>query len=155
MTYQQENRTSLGTFFRGATFYGMSVAVAKLGNFLILPFFWHALSPADFGLVGIIQLVQALLVPVFSLGLFDGVLRFYVDWNEEERRNHAGSVMTLVACWVLLVSAGSTMATPSSSSHSADAGEAVARIRASGANIFMRAICTGRANRAMVQKMPD
>lgn len=49
--------------------YGLGGAAQRLISFLLLPLFARYLTPADYGIVGLLASLPALLLPVFSLGL--------------------------------------------------------------------------------------
>lgn len=49
--------------------YGLGGAVQRLIGFILLPIFTRYLTPADYGIVGLLIILPALLLPVFSLGL--------------------------------------------------------------------------------------
>jgi O-antigen/teichoic acid export membrane protein len=94
-------------FSSNTVLYGLSLVLTRAGWVLLLPLYWSALSPADYGIIGVAQLVQAVLVPVLSLGLHDSVQRLYHEWNADERPKHVAALwtasvsMSLVLCAVL------------------------------------------------------
>jgi O-antigen/teichoic acid export membrane protein len=49
--------------------YGLGGAAQRLIGFILLPIFTRYLTPADYGIVGLLVILPALLLPVFSLGL--------------------------------------------------------------------------------------
>lgn len=69
----------------------------RFGSFLLLPIYWRKLEPADFGIIGIAELVVVFLVPIIGLGLHDAALRFYFDWREEKRWN------SITSLWLIQV----------------------------------------------------
>ena len=74
---------------------------AKVGTeapslLVLLPIYWTRLTPADFGIIGIAQLVQMLLTPVLGLGLPDSAQRSFLEWSERERGRHL-FMLTLAA----------------------------------------------------------
>lgn len=85
-------------FFSHAGLYGLSIVLARAGWLFLLPLFWIKLEPSDFGVIGIAQVVQSLLVPVLSLGLADAAQRLLLEWPEAERRQR---LFTLVLASVL------------------------------------------------------
>lgn len=72
--------------------YGVGVVVARLGSLALLPVLWLKLSPADFGIIGLVQFVLMFLAPVFGLGLADAVQRQYYEWTDDERPKMIGSI---------------------------------------------------------------
>ena len=75
--------------------YGIAIVFARLGNLLLLPFLWQKLTVADFGVVGLFQLVVIFLMPALSLGFQDSVQRHYHEWGEEKRPYFIGAVWLL------------------------------------------------------------
>jgi O-antigen/teichoic acid export membrane protein len=91
--YSGLRRTQLlGRFYRNALFYGLGTLIARAGALLLLPVYWLKLSPQDFGVIGLCQVLITLLTPVLSLGLSDAVQRLYYDWPAAQR---AGNVAVL------------------------------------------------------------
>jgi O-antigen/teichoic acid export membrane protein len=93
----------VGRFWSNATVYGVSLALTRVGWVLLLPVYWTRLTPADYGIIGIAQVVQAFLTPVLSLGLYDSVQRFYFEWRERDRRRHVGALWAVALVWSALV----------------------------------------------------
>ena len=84
----------LKRFFSNAGWYGASIVLTRAGWLVLLPIYWQALTPADFGIIGIAQLLQAVLAPVLTFGIADAAQRLYFEWRPEER---ARNLFTLVA----------------------------------------------------------
>ncbi|WP_124553132.1 lipopolysaccharide biosynthesis protein [Methylophilus methylotrophus] len=93
----------------GASTYGFAVVASRLCTFILLPIYWKYLSPADFGIIGIITLTQGFLVPLLGLGLHDTVQRFYPEWNENQRRERLGLTWTAIFIWSLLLCSALTL----------------------------------------------
>jgi O-antigen/teichoic acid export membrane protein len=96
-------RGLLRRFVSQAGIYGMSLMITRLGWLILLPILWAWLSPLDFGIIGIAQMVQAMLLPVLGLGLPDSIMRFYREWSAEERPRHIAALMLLTGGWSLAV----------------------------------------------------
>ena len=73
-------------FFSNAGLYGVSIVLTRAGWLVLLPIYWQWLTPADFGIIGIAQLIQMLLTPVLGLGLADAAQRFFLEWPTSDRR---------------------------------------------------------------------
>jgi O-antigen/teichoic acid export membrane protein len=86
-------------FLSNAAVYGASLLITRLGWILLLPVYWTRLTPEDYGIIGIGQLVSAFLGPVLGLGLHDSVQRFYLEWREEERRKHISALWSVSILW--------------------------------------------------------
>lgn len=94
-------------FSSNTVLYGLSLVLTRAGWVLLLPLYWSALTPADYGIIGVAQMLQVVLVPVLSLGLHDSVQRLYHEWSAEERPKHVAALWTasvaasLLLCTVL------------------------------------------------------
>lgn len=84
----------LGRMFSNAGVYGIGIILTRLGALVLLPVYWLKLEPADFGIIGLAQVITIFLGPLLSLGLYDGIQRMYFEWNAEERPYY------LAALWV-------------------------------------------------------
>ena len=74
-------------------------------SFLLLPLYTRLLTPADYGILGVMTPVYSLLSILMALGLPAALLRFYFDYkrDEAELRNYVGTVsMAMIACGLVL-----------------------------------------------------
>lgn len=72
--------------------YGLGVIFMKLGALLLIPLFWQKLTPADYGIIGLTEVLSLILIPVLGFGGPDVIQRFYFDWSESDRPKHLGAV---------------------------------------------------------------
>ncbi|WP_071871000.1 lipopolysaccharide biosynthesis protein [Atopomonas hussainii] len=115
------NKKNLGLFL-SSIFYGVGGAIPRVISFILLPVFTSYLTPLDYGVLGLLVALPAILLPVFSVGLSAsiGVCYFAVE-DQACRRNiistsravtYISSVVMLVITvfaldWVTAVSVGS------------------------------------------------
>lgn len=73
--------------------------------FLLLPLYTRLLTPADYGILGVVAPVDALLTILMGLGLQSALMRFYFDHdaNSEELRKYVGSISTFMLSTSLLI----------------------------------------------------
>lgn len=90
-------------FLSSAAVYGVSLVLTRGGWLLLLPIFWTRLTPADYGIVGIVQMTQIFLTPILGLGLYDSVQRLYHEWSPAERPRHVGALWIGSLSWAALV----------------------------------------------------
>ena len=87
--------------------YGLLGILVRLGNLLLLPLYWRHIEPAGFGILGIAELLNYLLLPCLTLSLDGAVMRFYHEWPISERRRRVGAAWTLsfanALAWGLLL----------------------------------------------------
>lgn len=78
----------------------------------MLPVYWLKLSPADYGILGLCQVITVFISPLVALGLYDAVQRFYHEWQPAERPQKLAalwfaSLLTgLVVCLILQYTSG-------------------------------------------------
>ncbi len=60
-----------------------------------MPIYWHKLSPADFGTIGLTQIVINVLSPIVTFGLQDALQRYYVQWSDQDRKENIGALWML------------------------------------------------------------
>lgn len=93
-----------GAMLGDATLYGMSITFSKIVMLLLLPVVWGILSPSDLGILGVMQVLQSLLIPVMSIGMHDAVMRFFPEWEPHDRKEKAATVLVVVAVWGAAIS---------------------------------------------------
>jgi len=67
--------------------YGFGDAINKVLTILTVPLFSHYLSPAEYGVAGVLAVTTALLLGLGDLGLTNGIFRFFYE-EKEPRRSH-------------------------------------------------------------------
>lgn len=101
------NGRLLKRFAFNAGVYGASMGLVRFGWVLLLPFYWQKLTPADYGIIGIAQLLQVVLGPILSIGLHDGIQRFFHEWSDDERPRYVAAlwmvslVLSILVCGTL------------------------------------------------------
>jgi O-antigen/teichoic acid export membrane protein len=100
----------LKRFFSNAGWYGASIVLTRAGWLVLLPIYWQALTPRDFGIIGIAQLLQTLLIPVLTLGLADAAQRLYLEWQEGERSRNLFTLLAGVVLAAALICAALDLA---------------------------------------------
>ena len=84
--------------------YTFSAFLTKLGSFLVVPLFWQKLSPGDYGIIAITEIIASLLSVFMGLSLESSINRFYYEWSENERKHNIGTVW--VANWLSTIAIG-------------------------------------------------
>lgn len=104
----KSKRKLLQDFFSDASYYGVAIAVPRAGELILLPVYWTILSPADFGIIGLSQMITLFLSALLSLGFFEAVQRHYHEWHRDERPRYIAAIWTcmtavsLAACGLLV-----------------------------------------------------
>ncbi len=87
-----------------ASLYTLSTFITQLGSFLLVPLFWRKLSPADYGVIAITDILTAFLAALLGLSLESSITRFYYEWPELERRRRIGTIW--IADWTSILLLG-------------------------------------------------
>ena len=83
--------------FGHSVVYGSADVAIQAVNFLLLPIYTRVLSPAEYGALALLLVLEAFLKPVYRLGLGTSFVRFYYDYTDERSRQ------TLAATIVILL----------------------------------------------------
>jgi O-antigen/teichoic acid export membrane protein len=97
--------STAGRFVKHSTIYAIGNVSRQLVGFLMLPLYTQFLTPADYGVVGLLTFALALLEPFFGARLGDATLKFFYEETDEGRRRRVistslvitGTVSTIVA----------------------------------------------------------
>lgn len=74
---------------------------SKLINIILVPLYTYYLSTAQYGLVDVVQTTAKMLLPIISLSIYDGVLRFVMDQKEDRNAVFTnGIAITLLGSFV-------------------------------------------------------
>lgn len=87
-----------------ASIYGALNILLKLGAFIVLPLYWHKLTPADFGFIALSQIVTQFLASILDLGLSGAIQRHFFEWSPTERPKYLGVIFVFSIIFSSLVS---------------------------------------------------
>ena len=74
-------------FAREAFVYGLGVVLSRIVSFLMLPIYTRYLTPADYGVLQLLQITIDVTAIVLSAGLMTGVMRFYLKAASDRERS--------------------------------------------------------------------
>ena len=86
VTNNQENRPHFLRLGRDTFFYGSMNLVAKVVSLALLPLYTRFFTPAEYGIMELLLTVSALLTRLLSAGVDSALLRFYNEYEAQERR---------------------------------------------------------------------
>ena len=92
--------------------YSLPPIISSAGNLVLLPIYTAYLSPRDFGIITMLTVAGNLMSMLVWLNMNSGVLRFYHDYQGEERRRFLGTMAiasffySLLVCGLLFVFGG-------------------------------------------------
>src|SRR4051812_46439862 len=75
-----------GTLFKHSTIYALGTLSRQLASFLMLPVYTNYLTPADYGVVGLLSFTLALLEPLLGARLSEAMPKFYYDQADPNKR---------------------------------------------------------------------
>lgn len=82
---------------RDAVIYGFGVIMQRVASFLLLPIYTRLLTPADYGLLELLELTVEVVTILVSAGTMAGVQRFYYKRkNDQERKELITSAIVLL-----------------------------------------------------------
>lgn len=81
-----ESPGGLRVLGRNAVIYGIGNVLARGVSFFLLPIYTRHLTPADYGLLAMLDLTVDIAAMLFSKGMASGMTRFYFKTSDEERR---------------------------------------------------------------------
>jgi len=83
-------------FARDAVVYATGIVIARLVSFLMLPIYTRYLTPADYGVLQVLQITIDVTAIALSAGLSTGVMRFYLKADTPAERNAVISTALLL-----------------------------------------------------------
>lgn len=83
--------------------FGISTFSSKILVFLLLPLYTRVLSNADYGIVDLIVQTANLLIPIVSLGIANGVIRFGLDKNNNSSDVFSTGFFTILIGFVIFL----------------------------------------------------
>jgi O-antigen/teichoic acid export membrane protein len=86
---------------RHSLVYGAGTLIGRAVGFLMVPFYTHFLSPADYGVLELLDLTTFFLSTVVGLGLSGAIVRFFYDFQDEGQRHEVVSTAVLFGIAVL------------------------------------------------------
>lgn len=81
-----------GKLVKHSTIYAIGTISRQLVSFLMLPVYTHYMTPADYGVVGLLTFTLALMEPFFGARLGDAIPKFYLETDDSVRRRAVLSV---------------------------------------------------------------
>ncbi|MDB6009836.1 MAG: undecaprenyl-diphospho-oligosaccharide flippase [Gammaproteobacteria bacterium] len=81
-----QSDSSAGRLVKHSSIYAIGNISRQLVGFLMLPLYTHYLTPADYGVVGLLTFALALLEPFFGARLGDAMLKFYYEAKDETQQ---------------------------------------------------------------------
>ncbi|PLX15511.1 MAG: hypothetical protein C0601_12750 [Candidatus Muiribacterium halophilum] len=93
-----------GKSFEELIVYIFSTFIVNFGNFFLIPFYWKKLTPTDYGIIAIVEMMGVFFPILGGLSLSSAITRFYYEWPNEEKKENTGSLWILN--WFSIISIG-------------------------------------------------
>lgn len=77
---------SIKSVFKGASIYTIGQVGTKAFGFFLIPVYTHFLTPADYGIVGYLQVILQLIATVLMLGFYGAQTRFYYEFKGQAQK---------------------------------------------------------------------
>ena len=82
---------------------GIGNFTTHLVYFFLMPIYTLAMTASDFGLADLLNNLVALLLPVFTLSISEGVFRFILDKNENPKVLLTSGLSIIASCAIILL----------------------------------------------------
>jgi O-antigen/teichoic acid export membrane protein len=100
--------TPIKSLFKHSSIYGIGTIAGQAVGFLLLPLYTRYLTPADYGIATIVDIVMALIGVVVGAGILSAMARFYHDQHDEAGKKCVVSTLywiilafSSLACWAM------------------------------------------------------
>ena len=85
-----------------SSIYGIGTVVAQAVGFLLLPFYTRYLTPADYGVMSLINVTIDIIGLILTLNIVNAMSRYYFDYEEIREQNRVVSTVY----WIFFFMAG-------------------------------------------------
>jgi len=79
-----------------STIYATGNVIRQLAGFLMLPIYTRYLTPADYGVVGLLTFAMAMMEPLFGARLMAAMPKYYFEQDDEKSRNSVVSTALII-----------------------------------------------------------
>ena len=93
----------LKKLLKHTTIYGVGTILGKIVGFVMIPFYTHYLTPADYGTLELLDLSASLIGLVLTMWLNASIIRHYNDFNDPRERRQAVSTIFVLALAIGIV----------------------------------------------------
>jgi len=107
-------KKEIGQLIKHSGIYGLGTVLSKSVGFLMIPVYTHYLSPADYGVLELLDMLVFLATHFAAMGIYGAVFRFYAAYDsEKEKREVISTALFYTAATSLLFALGiSSFASP-------------------------------------------
>lgn len=95
--------SKLDKLMKNSAIFGISTFATKIISFLLVPMYTRVLTATEFGNADLIISVVSFFVPVFSLCVFEGILRFSIGVNSNKKHSFTYGLIVIFLGFILLL----------------------------------------------------
>ena len=92
---------SLRSVFKGASIYTIGQVGTKAFGFFLIPVYTRFLTPADYGIVGYLQVMLQLMATVLMFGFYGAQTRYYYEFRDQAQK--IGEFLFSINTYLLLI----------------------------------------------------
>lgn len=96
--------SSVNQFIKNTAIFAISNFASKILVFLLLPFYTRVLSTSDFGSADILLSATSIIVPVLTLCVSEGALRFALSKNTDNKQAFSYGFIVILIGFIILLS---------------------------------------------------
>lgn len=140
---------------RNTLVYGIATVLSRLVSFVMLPIYTRYLTPADYGLLAILDLSLEIAVLLLSAGATAGLMRFYFKAKEQGERNQV--LYTAWATTTVLYAIGTVLlmaAAPLIWEHALSGAGTVGMVRLAAMNFTLSALLIVPTEMLVIEQRP-
>jgi len=95
--------TDIKSIFKHSSIYGLSTILQKGIGFLMIPVYTNFLSPADYGILELMELTINIISMLIGMRLGTGIIRFYYEYELDSDRNELFSTALIFVIFATAV----------------------------------------------------
>jgi len=92
---------------KDSVIFTLATFIPLLASFLLMPLMWQKLTPQDYGVIAVIEMIGVFAVIFLGLNLDQSITRFYYEWDEEVKKKKIGALWVL--SWLEIIIVGSCL----------------------------------------------
>jgi len=88
---------------RHTIIYGLGIYIGKAIGFFMIPVYTRFLTPADYGVLELLNLTSYIIVILLTMGISSAVYRFYFQHDEEGRKEVISTALVFVSVFAIFM----------------------------------------------------
>ena len=92
---------------KDSAIFTLATFIPLIASFLLMPLMWQKLTPQDYGVIAVVEMIGVFAVIFLGLNLDQSITRFYYEWDEEVKKKKIGALWLL--SWSEIIIVGSCL----------------------------------------------